>query len=94
MENYLGFKYSEVVADAGYESEENYLFIEKNGQTAYIKPQNYEISKTRKYKKNISRRENMEYHADRYICRNGRELTVTNERRSKTTIGYVSGKMQ
>jgi len=51
MENYLGFKYSEVVADAGYESEENYLFIEKNGQTAYIKPQNYEISKTRKYKK-------------------------------------------
>ena len=34
----------------------------------------------------------MEYHADRdsYICRNGRELTVTNERRSKTTSGYVS----
>ena len=51
MENHLGFKYSEIVADAGYESEENYLFIEENGQTAYIKPQNYEISKTRKYKK-------------------------------------------
>ena len=94
MESHLGFKYSEVVADAGYESEENYLFIEKNGQTAYIKPQNYEISKTRKYKKDISRRENMEYHADRdsYICLNGRELTVTNERRSKTTSGYVSVK--
>ena len=94
MENHLGFRYSEVVADAGYESEENYLFIEGNGQTAYIKPQNYEISKTRKYKKDISRRENMEYHADRdsYICRNGRELTVTNERRSKTASGYVSVK--
>ena len=94
MENHLGFKYSEIVADAGYESEENYLFIEGNGQTAYIKPQNYEISKTRKYKKDISRRENMEYHADRdsYICRNGRELTVTNERRSKTASGYVSVK--
>ena len=92
MESYLRFKYSEIVADAGYESEENYLFIESNGQTAYIKPQNYEISKTRKYKKDISRRENMEYHEDRdsYICRNGRELTVTNERRSKTTSGYVS----
>ena len=51
MESHLGFKYSEIVADAGYESEENYLFIEENGQTAYIKPQNYEISKTRKYKK-------------------------------------------
>ena len=46
MESHLGFKYSEIVADAGYESEENYLFIERNGQTAYIKPQNYEISKT------------------------------------------------
>ena len=92
MESYLRFKYSEIVADAGYESEENYLFIESNGQTAYIKPQNYEISKTRKYKKDISRRENMEYHEDRdsYICRNGRELTVTNERRIKTTSGYVS----
>ena len=94
MESHLGFKYSEIVADAGYESEENYLFIEGNGQTAYIKPQNYEISKTRKYKKDIGRRENMEYHADRdsYICRNGRELTVTNERRSKTASGYVSVK--
>ena len=94
MESHLGFKYSEIVADAGYESEENYLFIEGNGQTAYIKPQNYEISKTRKYKKDISRRENMEYHADRdsYICRNGRELTVTNERRSKTASGYISVK--
>ena len=36
----------------------------------------------------------MEYHADSdsYICRNGRELTVTNERRSKTASGYVSVK--
>lgn len=94
MESHLGFKYLEIVADAGYESEENYLFIESNGQIAYIKPQNYEISKTRKYKKDISRRENMEYHADSdsYICRNGRKLTVTNERRSKTASGYVSVK--
>ncbi len=51
MESHLGFKYSEIVADAGYESEENYLFIEGNGQTAYIKPQNYEISKTENTKK-------------------------------------------
>ena len=34
----------------------------------------------------------MEYHADSdsYICQNGRELTVTNERKSKTASGYVS----
>ena len=33
---------------SGYESEENYLFLEKSGQYSYIKPTNYEISKTRK----------------------------------------------
>ena len=94
MERHLSYKYSEIVADAGYESEENYLFIEENGQLAYIKPQNYEISKTRKYKKDISRRENMSYDAGRdcYICRAGKELTVTNERKSKTASGYVSVK--
>lgn len=41
MENYLSFKYSKIVADAGYESEENYLFLEQNGQIAFIKPANY-----------------------------------------------------
>ncbi len=94
MERHLSYKYSEIVADAGYESEENYLFIEENGQLAYIKPQNYEISKTRKYKKDISRRENMSYDAGRdcYICRAGKELTVTNERKGKTASGYVSVK--
>lgn len=59
LEEYLAFKYKEIVADAGYESEENYLFIEENEQLAFIKPQNYEISKTRKYKQDISRMENM-----------------------------------
>ena len=32
---------------------ENYLFLEANGQLSYIKPTNYEISKTRKYKNDI-----------------------------------------
>ena len=34
----LGFKYGKVVADAGYESEENYAFLERNHQLSYIKP--------------------------------------------------------
>ena len=28
----------EILADAGYESEENYMFIEENQQLAFIKP--------------------------------------------------------
>ncbi len=36
MEAYLPFKYQEIAADAGYESEENYLFLEENSQLSYI----------------------------------------------------------
>lgn len=92
MEEHLPFKYAEITADAGYESEENYVFIEGNGQTAYIKPQNYEISKKRTYKTDISRRENMEYHeeTDCYICKNGKSLTARYDKRSKSKSGYIS----
>ena len=90
MELYLPFKYQEIVADAGYESEENYLFLEENGQLSYIKPQNYEISKTRKYRKDIGRMENMKYdeEADCYYCKNGQVLTAQYEKKEKTASGY------
>jgi transposase len=90
MENHLGFKYTDIVADAGYESEENYLFIEKNGQVAFIKPSNYEISKKRRFKTDIGRMENMEYDAenDFYVCKNKKELTVQYEKKKKTASGY------
>ena len=83
MEEYLAFKYKNITADSGYESEENYLFIEDNQQIAFIKPGNYEISKTRKYKTDISRRENMTYdeEQDIYICKNNKQLKVTGVKR-------------
>lgn len=94
VEEYLEFKYSKVVADAGYESEENYLFLEKNGQTAFIKPANYEISKKRKYQNDIGRIENMKYDEtkDCYTCKNEKELPLAYIRHSKSKTGYVSEK--
>ena len=90
MEQNLGFKYTEIVADAGYESEENYLFIEANGQTAFIKPNNYEISKKRRFKTDIGKMENMDYDKenDFYICKNNRKLTAQYEKKGKTATGY------
>jgi hypothetical protein len=90
----LSFKYQNIIADSGYESEENYLYLEENGQASFIKPSNYEISKTRKYKTDISRRENMEYKEDEdcYICKNKKKLTVTGSRKSKSKTGYSSVK--
>ena len=88
------FKYKNITADAGYESEENYLFLESNGQLSYIKPSNYEISKTRKYKNDIGKAENMEYdsESDSYTCRNSKKLTTDHVRHSKSKTGYVSEK--
>ena len=93
-EQHLKFKYTNITADAGYESEENYLFLEENGQLSYIKPANYEISKTRKYKNDIGKIENMEYDpvTDTYTCRNGKKLKPDHIRRSKSRTGYVSEK--
>lgn len=71
-EEYLSFKYKKIIADAGYESEENYAYLDKNQQLAFIKPSNYEKSKTRKYKNDIGRIENMDYDeaSDAYLCKN------------------------
>ena len=59
LEKKLGFRYDTVVADAGYESEENYTYLEKHGIRSMIKPADYEISKTKTFKQDISRKENM-----------------------------------
>ena len=48
-------KIENITADAGYASEENYTYLEQNGQKAYIKPADYEVRKTRKFKKDIYR---------------------------------------
>ena len=91
---YLRFKYQKVIADAGYESEENYFYLESNGQLAFIKPANYEISKTRKYQQDIGRIENMSYDTenDCYVCKNGKLLELKYVKHQKSKHGYVSEK--
>ncbi|NME83765.1 IS1182 family transposase [Clostridium sp. SM-530-WT-3G] len=92
MQEHLNFKYLKIVADSGYESEENYGFIESNGQLSYIKPANYEISKTRKYKNDISKAENMiyNYDGDYYVCKNNKKLYATNTLTRKSKTEYKS----
>lgn len=94
MEEHLNFKYEKFVMDAGYESEENYVYLEANEQLSFIKPANYEVSKTRKYQNDISRIENMQYNeeGDYYICRNNKKLIVSGSKRKKSATGYESKK--
>ncbi|WP_341465687.1 hypothetical protein [Clostridium pasteurianum] len=95
MENFLYFRYLKIITDSGYESEENYVYTKENGQLSYITPANYEIAKTRKYKDDISRIENMDYDefGDYYTCKNNKKLPVNRiiKRRCRNLLGgYVS----
>ena len=76
-----GKKYTEVTADAGYESLENYLYLEENGQLSFIKPSNYEVKKTKRFKEQIGRIENMVYDEveDCFTCAQGRKLPLRRE---------------
>ncbi len=92
MEKLLPLGYTKPVADAGFESEETYTWCEKNGQMAFIKPANYDRAKTRKYRSDIGRRENMPYDAenDAYICHAGHQIKAAYERKTKSKAGYPS----
>jgi transposase len=82
--------YTKPVADAGFESEENYTWCEENGQLAFIKPANHDQSKTKKYKSDIGKRENMPYDAgnDAYICHAGHKIQAAYEKKTKSQAGY------
>ena len=91
MESNLNMKFERIVADAGYESEENLTCLKEKGIAAYIKPGNYEQIGTRKFSKEIGRKENMMYDAehDCYICCNGKAVKKTGSRKVKTASGYI-----
>lgn len=88
--NYAGRNIGSVVVDSGYESEENYCWFEAHPETElYVKPSNHEAAKHRKYRTDISRRENMAYDAqvDTYTCANGKLLQRTREKKTHTASG-------
>ena len=68
--------YENIVADAGYESEENYDFLMRQSKNIFIKPQTYDQWKKRSFKKLIGKLENMAYDEEKdcYVCTEGRQL--------------------
>jgi len=90
LESEYGRRHKNATPDAGYESEENYVYLQKKQQTAYIKPQNYEQKKTRTYKSQIGRKENMRYDSavNEYTCANGKKLKAVYNSVRKSQTGY------
>ena len=83
-----------VVADAGYASEQNYLYAigeEKEPRFEMLVPYNtYVKEQTRKFKKDIKHYQNWTYieEDDCYICPNERRVTFKRYQTKKNTNGY------
>jgi transposase len=96
LENMLRFnpdmKMRRFIADSGYESEENYTYLESLGIDCFIKPQTYEQQQKRSFKNNIGKRENMFYNGetDEYTCYNGKQLKPVGTFNRKSATGYIS----
>lgn len=84
--------FANIVADAGYESEENYLYLKDSKHNCYIKPANYERSKTKKHRNNRYLRENMKYDEllDEYTCPNDKKFKLVGTKTRKSKSGYKS----
>ena len=80
-----------VVVDSGYESEENDCYFETlSGTKLYVKPSDHEQKKQKKYRTDISRREDMAYDrdTDSYTCAAGKKLTCDHDKVSRTKAGF------
>ena len=91
VQNGCGRKYRNVIADAGYSSEENYTYLENKKINAYIKPSDYEVRKTKRFKNNPYRTENLFYDDanDCFMCPNGKHLYYAYDSHSRTENGYT-----
>jgi transposase len=89
---FAGKKHKNIIADAGYESEENYSYLEDKKQTYYIKPSNYEKGKSKTYRNNVYLLENMAYDEtkDEYTCRDGKKIRPVGVTKRKSKSGYQS----
>ncbi|WP_407640130.1 IS1182 family transposase [Bacillus massiliglaciei] len=83
-----------VIADAGYGSEENYVYAvgdEKEPRFDFLIPYgSYVQEQTRKYKKDIKNAKNWTYceQDDCFICPNGRKVTLKKYQNKKNQSGY------
>ena len=76
-----------VVVDSGYESEENYHYVDGSEQLSlFVKPSNHEQKKKRKYKNDIGRRENMAYDAEKCIRQKKTDKTPLEERAKRLNV--------
>uniref|UniRef100_UPI000D3E295E IS1182 family transposase n=1 Tax=Peribacillus acanthi TaxID=2171554 RepID=UPI000D3E295E len=92
LEQYHRPKPKTLIADSGYGSEENYVHCENKDVEALIKYNTFDKEKTKAWKEQVGRVENMEYdeELDVWICSNGKRLTFQYQSKKTTENGYES----
>lgn len=96
FEDLYHFLPTELTADAGYGSEENYQYLEQKGVETYVKYNTFDkeqgILKSKRKKRNEDFHRDKLYYdkeADRYICPMGQPMENVGKRRNKTKSGYL-----
>jgi len=90
LEKRLGRLPENIVADAGYGSEENYEYLEEKNLGSYVKYNKFHWEKKKKNRENPYLTDNLPYIAetDRFVCRNGKQLLHIGNRKYVTEAGY------
>ena len=88
----FGFYSSEIVADSGYGSEQNYEFMFANGMTPYVKYNMFHKEMKRKFLKNPFHQANMFYNQEQdfYVCPMGQNMEHVTDKKTVSDLGYVS----
>lgn len=81
-----------VVADAGYGSEQNYEYLEKEETKAYVKYNYFHMEQKRKYIKNMFLPQNLLYNPgqDFMICPMGQQMNFVRTQKNVSELGYES----
>lgn len=89
--NLYGHYPKESVADAGYGSEENYLYAREKEITTFIKYNYFHKEQTRKWKNDPFRSSNFYYNEtlDCFYCPMGQPLRLVYRQKQKTKTGFV-----
>lgn len=94
LKDSLGVMPENLVADAGYGSEENYRYLENNDIEAYVKFNYFHKEQSRKWQENPTKIENLYYNEqeDCYFCPMGQRMNLIKKTSRKTPNKYHQDK--
>jgi transposase len=91
VKGWIGRLFENINSDAGYGSEENYAYLDREQVGNYLKYAGFDREQKKRYKPDPFKAENMPYdqQGDQFTCPNGKRLVFDGIRHEKTKNGYA-----